>query len=75
MDEKTKDKFKWKFYGLTVLLNIIILVAACIVISFFLAPGQYKMVIPVVLLVLDLVLIFFFVRSYRTTKKWLDEQP
>jgi len=73
MEEKAKEQFKLKFYGLTILLNVIILVAACIVIALFLAPVPFKYYIPPVLLVIDLVMIYVFVKKYRETKQWLND--
>jgi len=73
MEEKAKEQFKLKFYALTILLNVIILVAAFIVIALFLAPVPFKYYLPPVLLVLDLVMIYVFVKKYRETKLWLAE--
>jgi len=73
MEEKAKEQFKIKFYALTILLNVIILVAACIVIALFLAPVPFKYYLPPVLLAIDLVMIYVFVRYYRGAKKWLTE--
>ena len=73
MEEKAKEQFKLKFYALTILLNVIILVAAFIVIALFLAPVPFKYYIPPVLLVIDLVMIYVFVKKYRGTKQWLAE--
>jgi cell division protein FtsW (lipid II flippase) len=73
MEEKAKEQFKLKFYALTILLNVIILVAAGIVIALFLAPVPFKYYLPPALLVIDLVMIYVFVRNYRGTKQWLTE--
>ena len=35
MDDATKERFKWKFYKLTVLLNVVILVYALSVMALF----------------------------------------
>ena len=74
MEEKAKEQLKWKFYFLTIILNVIILLAACSVIAFFLAPVPFRYYVPVVLVVIDLVLIAYFVKKYRLTKTWLKEQ-
>jgi len=74
MEEKAKEQLKWKFYFLTIILNVIILLAACSVIAFFLAPVPFRYYVPVVLVVIDLVLIAYFVKKYRSTKTWLNEQ-
>jgi cell division protein FtsW (lipid II flippase) len=73
MEDKAKEQFKLKFYALTILLNVIILVAAFIVIVLFLAPVPFKYYLPPVLLVLDLVMIYVFIKKYRETKQWLSE--
>ena len=73
MEDKAKEQFKLKFYALTILLNVIILVAAFIVIALFLAPVPFKYYLPPVLLVIDLVMIYVFIKKYRVTKQWLSE--
>ena len=73
MEEKAKEQFKLKFYALTILLNVIILVAAVIVIALFLAPVPFKYYLPPALLVIDLVMIYVFIKKYRGTKQWLTE--
>ncbi len=73
MEEKVKEQFKYKFYSLTILLNVIILVAAVIVIALFLVPVPFKYYLPPVLLVIDLVMIYVFIKKYRVTKQWLSE--
>ncbi|MGB4235989.1 MAG: hypothetical protein WBJ52_08010 [Methanoregulaceae archaeon] len=74
MDPATKEKFKWKFYCLTVLLNIIILLVAIGVIAFFKAPSGYRISAFVILILSAGVLSIYFWRTYRETKAWLQEQ-
>jgi hypothetical protein len=74
MDEKTKERFKWKFYSLAIHLNVIILLAAIAVIGYFLAPHPYNLVISVVLVIIVIGLSLYFRHRYFATKKWLDEQ-
>jgi hypothetical protein len=74
MDEKIKERLKWKFYSLAIHLNLIILLAAVAVIVFFLAPKPYNTIIAAVLLITVVVYSLYFARSYRVTKKWLDER-
>jgi membrane protein YdbS with pleckstrin-like domain len=74
MDEKTKERFRGKFYILAILLNLIILLAAVAVIGFFLGPKPYNIAIAGVLLILVVVLSLYFARRYRATKEWLHEQ-
>ena len=74
MDEKTKERFKWKFYSLAIHLNLVILLAAIAVIGFFLAPKTYNLVITAVLVVVVILLSLYFAKRYRVIKKWLDEQ-
>jgi hypothetical protein len=73
MEEKAKEQFKLKFYALTILLNVIILVAAIIVIALFLAPVPFKYYLPPILLVIDLVMIYIFIKKYHAAKQWLTE--
>ncbi len=74
MDEKTKERFKWKFYSLAIHLNLVILLAAVAVIGFFLAPKPYNLAITAVIFVIVILLSLYFAKRYRATKKWLDEQ-
>jgi hypothetical protein len=74
MDPATKERFKWKFYGLTVLLNIIILLVAIGVIAFFLAPPDYRVPALVIAIFAAGILGIRFIRTYRETKAWLQEQ-
>jgi membrane protein implicated in regulation of membrane protease activity len=74
MDDLTKQRFKWKFYKLTVLLNLIVLMAGLAVILVFLAPPPFRLAVPAALIVLALVTGLYFREKYLETKKWLDEQ-
>jgi small-conductance mechanosensitive channel len=73
MDDLTKQRFKWKFYKLTVLLNVIVLLAALAVILAFLAPPPFRLALPAALIVLALVTGLHFRKKYLETKEWLDE--
>ena len=73
MDETAKEQFKWKFYKLSILLNVIILLVALIVISVFLVPDPYRIPAIVIMAVLAIVLSWIFIADYRQTKAWLDE--
>ena len=75
MEEDAKDRFRWKFYGLTVELNIIVLLVALSIIIFFIIHSQYTLLAIIVMLILALVLSFDFVKRYRKTKAWLYAQP
>ena len=75
MEEDAKARFRWKFYGLTVELNIIVLLVALSVIVFFIVRSQYTPIAILVILILALVLSLDFVKRYRKTKAWLNAQP
>jgi hypothetical protein len=74
MDLATKEKFKWKFYRLAIMLNIIILLVAIGILAWFLVPGVYR--IPVILIIALLVggLTIYFRGQYRKTREWLHQQ-
>jgi uncharacterized membrane protein YkgB len=74
MDPAAKERFKWKFYRLAVLLNIIILIVAIGVIAFFRAPPEYRIPLFVILVLAAVTLSMYFWRRYRETKTWLKEQ-
>jgi len=73
MDEESKKKFKIKFYYLAVQLNAIILLVALCVLVFFIGPGQYRIPLMVVLIIMALLLSLHFRKKYKATKAWLEE--
>jgi hypothetical protein len=75
MEEDVKTRFKWKFYRLTVELNIIILLVAMSIIVFFILHSPYSIPIIIGMLILAFILSLDFFKKYKDTKKWLDEQP
>jgi Ca2+/Na+ antiporter len=75
MDEDAKNRFKYKFYRLTVELNIIILLVAVSIIVFFIVHSPYSVPIIIGMLILALILSLDFFKKYKETKKWLDKQP
>ena len=74
MDEGTKEHFRWKFYSLTMLLNLVVLLFAFAVISFYLAPQAFRIPFAVIFLVIAFVLIIYVRGKYRETRSWLDKQ-
>jgi Ca2+/Na+ antiporter len=75
MEDDVKTRFKWKFYRLTVELNIIILLVAMSIIVFFILHSPYSIPIIIGMLILAFILSLDFFKKYKDTKKWLDEQP
>jgi hypothetical protein len=75
MEEDAKTRFKWKFYRLTLELNIIILLVALSIIVFFIIHSLYSVPIIIGMLIAALILSLDFFKKYKETKKWLDEQP
>jgi predicted lipid-binding transport protein (Tim44 family) len=73
MDENAKTQFKWKFYRLTVELNIIVLLVAMSILVFFLIHSTYIMLLIIGMLILAAVISLDFFRAYRETKIWLDK--
>jgi hypothetical protein len=75
MEEDVKTRFKWKFYHLTIELNIIILLVAMSIIVYFLFHSPYSIPIIIGMLIVAFILSLDFFKKYKATKKWLDEQP
>lgn len=73
MDEKAKAQFRWKFYRLTVELNIIILLIAMSIPVFIIIQSPFTVPLIVIMLAVALVLLLDFVKKYRETKAWLDD--
>ena len=74
MDDATRERFKWKFYKLTLLLNVVILFYALAVIALFMGRG-YALPLFGLFLVAASVLAFVFMKLYRKDKAWLMAQP
>jgi hypothetical protein len=72
MDENAKTQFKWKFYRLTVELNIIVLLIAMSILVFFLIHSTYIIPLIIGMLILTAVISLDFFRKYNETKIWLD---
>jgi Ca2+/Na+ antiporter len=75
MEEDVKTRFKWKFYHLTIELNIIILLVAMSIMVFFIFHSPYSIPIIMGMLIVAFILSLDFFKKYKATKKWLDEQP
>jgi amino acid transporter len=73
MDESKKERFRWRFYSLSVILNLIVLLIAIAVISAFRAPTALAAPVVLILVGISIVLIVYFIRSYRATREWLNE--
>ena len=74
MDDATKERFKWKFYKLTLLLNVVILGYALAVIALFMGRA-YALPLFGLLVVVSSVLAIVFMQQYRREKAWLMAQP
>ena len=74
MDDATKERFKWKFYKLTLLLNVVILGYALAVIALFMGRG-YALPLFGLFVVVASVLAVVFRQQYRREKAWLMAQP
>ena len=72
MDENAKTRFKWKFYRLTVELNIIVLLVALCILVFFIIHSPYTIPLIAGMLALAIFLIGDFFRKYKETKRWLE---
>jgi hypothetical protein len=73
MDENAKAQFKWKFYRLTVELNIIVLLVAMSVPVFLIIHSLYTVPVITGMLALALILSWDFIKKYQETKAWLDD--
>ena len=73
MDEPTKERFKWKFYKLAVVLNLIVILVAVGFVALFKAPQGFAIPLALIFFVLAAVLGYYFRKGYYTTKVWLDE--
>jgi hypothetical protein len=74
MDPATKERFRWKFYRLQIMINLIILLSAVGVIVLFLAPVAVRIPAFIILILAALILALYTLARYRETKVWLEEQ-
>jgi heme/copper-type cytochrome/quinol oxidase subunit 4 len=74
MDLATKEQFKWKFYRLVVILNIILVTVAIAVVALFLAPEGYRIPLFILLVLSAVVFTVYFWFQYRKTREWLHNQ-
>jgi L-asparagine transporter-like permease len=74
MDSATKEQFRWKFYRLQILINIIVLLLAVGLIALFLAPENLRIPVFIVLILAALVLALYTRKRYRETKAWLGKE-
>ena len=73
MDEATRERFKWRFYRLAVLLNLVILLVAIGFVALFKAPGGYAIPLAAALFLFAGILGVYFRGQYRLTRSWLEE--
>lgn len=74
MDTATKEQFKWKFYRLAMLLNLVVLLIAAGAIALFIAPADYRVPSFLILLTAAIISGIYFRSKYRETREWLEEQ-
>ena len=74
MDLATKEQFKWKFYRLVLMLNVIILLIAMGIIALFKAPGAYRIPVFLLLVLSAIGFTIYFWAQYRSTQAWLQKQ-
>jgi hypothetical protein len=73
MDENVKTQFRWKFYRLTIELNIIILLIALSIPVYIIIQSPYTLPLIIGMLALASVVSLDFIKKYRETKAWLDD--
>jgi predicted membrane chloride channel (bestrophin family) len=73
MDENAKTQFKWKFYRLTVEINIIVLLVAMSIPIFLIIHSPYTVPVIIGMLAFALILSLDCIKKYRETKLWLDD--
>jgi Ca2+/Na+ antiporter len=74
MDEANKQVFKFKFIKLTVLLDVIVLLAAFSVLAYFLLGPELNLLVSVLLAALTIALGAYAWKTYKREKAWLQAQ-
>jgi len=72
MDEETAKTYKMKYFMLTIMLNVIVLLVAGAILAFVFFESGYIM--TAVMLAAAVLLTLSFRKRYYKTKAWLDEQ-
>jgi exopolysaccharide biosynthesis protein len=73
MDERAKEKFKWKFWHVAMMLNLVILFYALVIIFLFIIPDPYKIPGSLLFLIAGVVMTFTTRKKYLETKQWLSD--
>lgn len=73
MNESAKEQFKWRFWHLTVILNVIILMIAFIPISLFLFPVPFRVPGAVISILVCILVSVYFKKQYYKTKDWIEK--
>jgi len=74
MDETARGDLRIRFIKLIVLLNAILILIAVAVLLYFKVPPPWGTAGVVVLLAAAFGLFLFFLRMYRQTKQWLEDE-
>jgi hypothetical protein len=74
MDLATKEQFKWKFYRLVLMLNVIILLVAIGIVALLKAPVAYRIPVFLLLVLSATGFTIYFWTQYRSTHEWLQKQ-
>jgi uncharacterized Tic20 family protein len=74
MDPATKESFRWKFYRLQIMINVVVLLVAAAFIALFLAPEEYRIPAFAGFILVSLILALYIRNQYKVTKAWLEEQ-
>ena len=74
MDETARGDLRIRFIKLIVLLNAILILIAVAVLMHFKVPPPWGTVGVAVLLAAAVGLFLFFLRMYRQTKQWLEDE-
>jgi hypothetical protein len=73
MEERAKAAFKWKFWYLTIMLNVVILFYALVFIFLLIIPDPYKVPGAVLFLIAAIIMTIATRKKYIETKEWLDQ--
>jgi hypothetical protein len=73
MEERVKETFKWKFWHLTMLLNLTILFYALVIIFLLIIPNPYKIPGSIFFLIAAIVMTVISQKIYAQTKEWLNQ--
>ena len=73
MEERAKKTFTWKYWHMTILLNLMVLFYALVVIFLLIIPDPYRIPGSIFFLIAAVIMTVISRKTYMQTKEWLSQ--